>query len=172
MVLIRLIHIKVHNLWRECMFVLYRYHFEQIYNIDWTVYSCFLLNPMILPPPPHVVCPASQIVQSWGSSDWVHTETNQIQIRFRTDFNYNQIRTRSYWFKTNNPASTNITSQLFAVCLAACKNQHRKWCHPGDAINPVWTPASWWGRLETDLKGSSTLQFALFVCLIIGLSCL
>lgn len=34
--------------------------------------------------------------------------------------------------------------QLCAVCLAACKYQHRKWCHSGDTVNPVWTPASRW----------------------------
>lgn len=63
------------------------------------------------------------------------------------------MRTRWIGIPTNKPASTIITSQLFAVCLAACKYQHRKWCHSGDAGSPVWTPASWCSRWKLDHYG-------------------
>lgn len=63
---------------------------EQIYNIDWSVYSCFLLNLLIYPSP--VVWPALwawdqlHIGQSWSYSDWVHTnqtlKDNNINTRW------------------------------------------------------------------------------------------
>lgn len=93
------------------------------------------------------------------------------------------FRLGSHWSKTrfeptknqkqkriwpNNSVFTKITSQPFAVCLAACKYQFRKWCHSGDAVNPVWTSASWWHQVETGSK-MAPCQYS-FHCVINGLS--
>lgn len=123
----------------------------------------FPIEPNDLPRPlgmprPHQLADQIPVGPPWSRSDWV--QTNQIQTRFKLDSN-----------PTNVHPPTSPPS-CFAVCLAACKYQHRKWCHSGDAVkNPVWTLASWWRRLETGSEmAPPSLQFALFVCLINGLS--
>lgn len=131
----------------------------------------FPIEPKDLPCSPSYAPPPTStnqihIGQSWSCSDWVHTD--QIQTRFKHDLN--QMRTRSKWIQPNGPGSTNITSQLFAVCLAACKYQHRKWCHSGDAVNPVWTPALWRRRVETGSETAPHHYSLHCLCSINGLS--
>lgn len=101
------------------MFVLYRYHFEQIYYIDSALCSCFLFHLMIGPPPRYP--PA-------------HKEQQTSFTGVQTGFTLWPTRLT----KTRTTCVLLHHLQLFPVCLAACKYQHRKWCHPGDAVNPVW----------------------------------
>lgn len=139
--------IIIHNLWRECMFVLYRYHFEQIYNIDWTVYSCFLLNLMICSA--LMVCPAPSPLEQQTRFTPVSHEA------VHTGFTPDLKQTGSKLTPPPPPTCVrqlNMTSRPFAVCLAACKYQNRKWCHSRDAANPVWTWASCWRQVETGSK--------------------
>lgn len=70
------------------------------------------------------------------------------QTRF-TSANHGAVQTgftqrQTRFEPTPEDTGSKPTSQLCAVCLAACKYQHRKWCHSGDTVNPVWTPASRW----------------------------
>lgn len=132
---IRFIHNKVHNLWRECMFVLYRYHFEQIYNIGWTVSSRSLLNPNLSPAPCYLPHPFSHI----NKPDW-HQRAVKLFIL------------GSHWIRSKPDQACDITSSPSAVCLAACIYPRRKWCHSGHAVVSVWTTASRWRQVETGSK--------------------
>jgi len=103
-----------------------------------------LLRPLLYAPAPNIKQPDSHRPIPKPFRLGSH------QIRSKPD--WKQIWTSSNWIEPANPATSSFTSQLFAVCLAACKYQHRKWCVSGDAVNPVWTPASWWPRVETGSK--------------------
>lgn len=54
-----------------------------------------------------------------------------------------------------------------AVCLAACKYQHRKWCHSGDAVGPVWIKLHDKTRVEPGSK-MAPRHYSLH-CLYVGL---
>lgn len=125
------------------MFVLYRYDFEQIYNIDWTVNSCFLLNPTFYPAP-------AVWARPWGQ-----------QTRF-TLANHEAVQTGLSQKSDPNRQPRLHLHHLAAGCLAVCKYQRRKWCQSGDAVGGPSlgsTPGGYWIQ-----NGSQWLVTVCTVC--------